>query len=421
MPKNLLFAVVCIIVFSSLTGCYDAKEITEWGYVYSIGMEKGITDKLRVTVQVPSMKGGDNGGGTAKSHGEIENIVIDCPSFYSGVNMINSFLSRQLNYMHTKYMVFSEELAREGIDTYINGFIRSRQIRRQISVIVSKGSASKFLEKNILTVSSSLSKKQQNLLTRQEDTGFFSGATYGDMLNDVKTYYGQPIAILAAVNDDNRFKEGEGKGQTTFKSSGDYYAGELMRKGASNVEFFGTAVFDGGRMVGELNGDETRALLMVRDEFNRGYFAVKDPKKQDTTVTLDVRRQKKPQISVGFKENNPTVNLKIFLEGDIVAIQSTVDYENEELKPILETEFKNHIKEHLDKTIKKCQNLNSDVFKFGSYAAMHFLTISEWEEYNWLKRFKNVKINTEIEFRIRRTGTMLKSSEIISSEGQKGE
>jgi spore germination protein KC len=405
-----------------LTGCYDAQEISEWGYAYSIGMEKGIKDKLRMTVQVPSLREKSGGGSEAdKEHGEIETIVIDCPTFYSGVNMINSFLSRELNYMHAKYLVFSEALAKEGIDTYINGFIRSRQMRRQVNVIISKGSASRFLEENTLTVSSSLSKKQQNLLSRQKDTGFFGDVTYGDMLNDIKSYYGQPIAILASINDESKFKEGEGTGEAPFKTSGDYYAGELPRKGASGVEFFGTAVFDGGKMVGELNGDETRTLLMVRDEFQRGFFAIKDPKKQDILVTMDVRRQKNPKIKVQFEGNKPSVDVKIFLEGDILAIQSTNDYESKELKPILENAFKQQIKEQLDKTIEKCQSVNSDVFRFGSYAAMHFLTISEWEEYNWLKRFKDIQVNTEVNFRIRRTGTMIKSSEMVSDKGKKGE
>lgn len=423
MPKILILIFACIVPLTLMTGCYDAHEVTEWGYVYSIGMEKGVTDKLRMTVQVPSLKGGggkpeSGGGGEA---GKIQTIIIDCPTFYSGINMVNSFLSRKLNYMHSKYMVYSESLAREGIDTYLTAFVRGRQIRRQENVIITKGSASKFLEENKLTVSSSLAKKQQNLLSNGTETGFFSDRTYGDMLNDLKASYGQPIAILASVNDEKDFVEGEGTGNAPFKTSGDYYAGQLMRKGASNVEFFGVAVFNGGKMVGELNGDETRVLLMVRDEFKRGYYALQDPKKPDTTITVEVRKQKGPKIKVWFEGDRPFISVEIFLEGDIQAIQSTIDYESKELKPILEKEVINQIKDRLDKTIKKCQDLNSDVFRFGSVAAMHFLTIPEWEEYNWLKRFKDAKVYTEVNFRIRRTGTMIKSSEIFSSEGKKGE
>lgn len=425
MRKLILLSMVCLLPFTSLTGCFDAKEVTEWTYVYSIGMEKGITDKLRMTIQAPSMRSGKGGGGSEGSGSQeqsgIETITIDCPSFYSGINMLNTFMSRQMNYMHAKYLVFSESLAREGIDSYITAFIRGRQIRRQMSVIVTKGSASEFLKEHTTAISSSLSKKQQNMLDQANTTGFFSDSTYGEMLNESKTPYGQAIAILAAVNDESKFKEGEGTGKSPFKTSGDYYAGDLIRSGGSRVEFLGTAVFDGGKMVGELNGDETRALLMVRDEFRRGNYALKDPKKEDKSISIDIRRQKSPDIKIHFEGDNPSIDIKVFLEGDILAIQSTIDYESKELKPLLEKAMTDEIKEQMDRTIKKCQDVNSDVFRFGNIAAMHFLTIPEFEEYGWLKRFKDVKVNTRIDFKIRRAGTMLKSSEMWSTEGKKGE
>ncbi len=68
--------------------------------------------------------------------------------------------------------------------------------------------------------------------------------------------------------------------------------------------------------------------------------------------------------------------------------------------------------------MEKCINLKTDIFGFGHVAARQFLTIEEWEEYNWIKQFQNAEISTEVNFTIRRTGTQLKSSPIITSEGK---
>jgi len=38
--------------------------------------------------------------------------------------MINSYVSKQLNMSQIKVLVFSEELAREGIEKYINALMR---------------------------------------------------------------------------------------------------------------------------------------------------------------------------------------------------------------------------------------------------------------------------------------------------------
>ncbi|MCX8130282.1 MAG: Ger(x)C family spore germination protein [Clostridia bacterium] len=424
MKKTICLILMLFYICITLSGCFDAQEVTEWAYVYSIGIEKGTADKLRLTVQVPTMKAAKGGGQSGESQGgqgEVETITIDCPSFYAGVDMINTFLSRQINYMHTKFLVFSESLAREGIDGYINALIRGRQLRREIYFIVTKGSASEFLKENKTAVSSSLTKKQENLMDQSRNTGFFSNVVYGNVLNDAKTPYSQAIAILAAVNKGGKFKEGEGTGGVPVRTGGDYYAGELVRSGGAKVEFMGTAVFDGGKMVGELNGDETRVMMMARDEFRKGFFAIKDPNRPDSVITMNIRRQKSPKIKVFFNEDKATVDVKVFLEGDITAVQSTFDYESGEKKNDLESVVSSLIKSRLDKTIKKCQELNTDVFRFGYNAAVHFATIQEWEEYNWLKNFKDAQVNSEVEFKIRRMGTMLKSSEIYSASDKNDE
>lgn len=428
MRKVILLFLVCIIFSSTLTGCYDAKELTEWTYVYSIGMDHGIKDKLRMSIQIPTVKGSSSNNeisGMANSTISSEEkeglttISIDCPSFYAGINMINTFLSRELNYMHTKFIVFSEKLAKDGIETYLNGFPRGRQIRRQLYIIISRDSARDFLKENVPRTSSSLTKMQEAIITQQsKNTGYFPHVSYGDVTNSLKTSYGQIIIPLAAVNNFSEFWDSEETGSELSKTSGEYYAGELPRIGGSKVEFLGTAIFDGGKMVGELNGDETRALLMTRGEFKKGNFAITDPKNSEKTVSLNISQQKKPKVKVNLTDSKPIIDLTVYLEGEILAIQSTIEYEKKELKPLLEDAFKEQIKMNLESTIKKCQYLNSDVFKFGSVAGVQFRTIQEFESYNWLSKFKDASVNVSVQFSIKRTGTMLKNKEPMSSEGK---
>jgi len=423
--KLLLLLLVIAIPLTAMTGCYDAEEVTEWAYVYSIGMDKGVTDKLRMTVQIPKAQatsaGGQAEGSGVDQKSNIETITIDCPSFYAGVNMLNSFVSKRINYTHTKFLVFSEELAREGIDIYLTAFLRGRQIRRQIYVIVSKGPSSEFLTQNQATLTTSLSRKQQYIMNQSDTTGFYENTTYGDMLNDLKSPYSQPIAVLGSVNYGNNLLPPDGNSEIPFKTVGDYYAGELARSGGSKVEFLGTAVFNGGKMVGELNGDETRVMMMIRDDFKRGFFTIPDPVSPEKAISLDVRKQKPPNIKIKFAEDKVRIDVKIFLEADILAVQSTIDYENKEKLPILENAFKELMKKQVDKTIKKCQDLNADVFEFGNIAAMSFNTVEEFEAYNWLGSFKDTEIHTQVDFSIRRTGTKIKNYENFSTKGKEGE
>jgi Spore germination B3/ GerAC like, C-terminal. len=48
---------------------------------------------------------------------------------------------------------------------------------------------------------------------------------------------------------------------------------------------------------------------------------------------------------------------------------------------------------------------------------MKFLTIQEWEKYDWLSHFKDAQVSTEVDFIIRRTGTLTKTNKSRSAEG----
>lgn len=433
MNKAFITAVIFLVISLPLTGCYDAREIEELAYVMAIGIDKGVTDKLRLTVQFPTMSGptaaagggmqGSSGGNGGSQDGGDQDgytaITMDVPSFFTGIDMINTIVPRKLNFMHTKALVFSEEMAREGIGDYIAPIVRYREIRRTIHVIVCKGSAADFIKENKPFIGTTLSKTMEIMMEAPDDTGFFPHATLHDLYSNMKSTYRQPVAILGSVNDFKSFKEEGPPWGSGFKTGGDYYAGELPRKGGNKLELLGCAVFNGDKMVGELNGQETRIMMIGRGDFNKGTFTIKDPKKPDLIVPIEVFEEIKPKIKIRFEEDKPVIQMKVFLEGEILAVQSRIDYENLDLKPLLEDSFERHIKEELDRLIQKSKDMNIDLLEFGKTAVSHFDTIQEWERFNWLRQFEKAEVYTDVEFVIRRTGSLIKSSPIMTREGKK--
>lgn len=83
-----------------------------------------------------------------------------------------------------------------------------------------------------------------------------------------------------------------------YKTGGGYTAGELPRAVGDNIEFFGIAIFDGPKMVGKLNGDESRYMMMARGEFERGFLTFQDPMKPKYAVPIDVRSARKPKVKI---------------------------------------------------------------------------------------------------------------------------
>jgi len=418
MLRKWMLVAIYILFAVILFACYDSREVDEFAYVVAMGIDKGEGQAWKLTIQIPTMEksagtSGEDGSSEGEGqHGEYEVASVDAPSFFAAVQMLNASVPRKLNFFHTKMIAISEELAKSGeIGEMIAPIVRTRQIRRIAHIVVCKGSAEEFIKENKPVIGKNLSKTMELAFNEFEETGFFPHSTLYDFYLYMKSYGYQPVAMLGSVN------KHHGKEDLKDRTEGDYTAGQLPKKGGREIEFFGSAIFDGAKMITELTGDETRVMLMARGEFKRGCFTIPDPKRPELIIPIEVYMTDKPERKINLEGESPEIDLTVKLEGDILAIQSRLEYEKGELKKELENACAQYIQEELDRTIQKCRNLGVDVFRFADTAIWQFPTIQDWEDYAWDKRFKNAKINTKVEFRIRRTGRQFRSSPIITSEG----
>ncbi len=418
MRKRIWLIAAAVMLLAALSACRTGSyEIDERAYVYTIGVDRGVTDKLRFTFQFPTLTAkqgqGEGGGGGESTKSEtakqLSTITVDCPTIYTGVTMLYSSHSRRLNFTHAKYLVISEELARESVEPFINSMTRSADIRRTMYVIVCKGRAMDFVNEFKPFAGASVSKSQELIMENAEQSALFESMTYNEFSNRLKCTKCQASATLAALNDFSDFKD-SGEQEQAFKSEGDYYAGEVPRKSDNKFEFMGTAIFDGATMVGELNGNETRSMLMLRGDFIETHMVIPDPADPNLRIGAVVFQKRKPDIKIVFEDGKAKISAKVFLDAALQNVQSAESIEKEKKTPVEEA-FERFVKEKLDQTVKKCQELNCEAFDFGYKASVQFWTIQDWEKYNWLSSFKNAEVTTEVEFVIRRTGTLVATEE----------
>ena len=413
--KKIILIILVTMLMLIMTSCYDAREVTTVSFVQMIGVEQGISDKWRITVKIASMQNGDDSsskGSESSQQTQTKTITIDAPSFHGGINLINANMPQKLDFTHAVLMVISEDLAQSGlIGEYITPLIRFREIRRTLNVIVVEGSAQEFVEKTEEFTGGSPSRAVISLLKQGENTGFYPRISLNDFYNGIKSTYRQPVLPLGNVHKEESFKE-DGRAFTMeFSNTGEFFAGDTPRKGGNSIELLGSALFVDDKMVGKLNGHETRMMMLIRGEFNKGIFTIQDPKSPEWIIPIDTRLSRKPGIKVSIENGLPIIRLEIKTEGDILAIQSGIDYENEKMISIVEQEMVKYLEKGINRVIRKCQSLNTDPFNFGRSAVRHFSTIHEWENYNWNEKFKEAKVEVKIDFKVRRTGGLLRTSD----------
>lgn len=425
---------VCIILMTVLlcgltTGCFDRREVDDLAYVVAMGFDKGKTNDLRITCKIAKPQGGEGegGGGGGGDKEPVSTITVDAPTIYSGFNMINSSISKQVNLSHNKALVFSKELATEGIKQYLNAIMRGREFRPSMYVVVSRGKAEDYLDNIKPELVMNYSKYFELAYRSYTYTGFFTNTQFHYFYNNVKSLSSQPVAILADVNRNETADDFE-KNSSTYKDKGrdvpygrDFKAGEVTKISKNKSEAMGLAVFDGDKMVGELDGEEATYHAMVTGEYNISYMTFQDPKVSGRYVVFRIRESRSPKHSVSIIDGKPQIHVKVMLEGDFESIQSDVSYEEGDNLKLIEKTVEDSIKDgiirYLDKTSKV---FHSDTCGFGSYIRIKFLTQNDLDKFNWVKRYKDASFNVEVDFKARRPGLMLKTVPVISSGSEGG-
>lgn len=427
MPKIFFIVLLIVLMFSLLfTGCYDAVEIDDEIYAVSIGIDKGVNNKLRITIQYPTYKGGSEGSdgqgaGGGSQTGNVQegsNVhTIEAPTILEGMDMLSMAISRRVSLIHAKWVIFSEEFARSGISSYLGALQRFQEIRTTMSVLITKGKAEDFIKENKSNIGSSLSKSIELFLLLSDKTGFFPEVRLSEFYRNIQSTYRQPIALYGGVND---FKILEDKyvEEPPLVTGEGFLPEELPRRGVAKRELVGIAVFNGSKMVGSLDSYETTYYLMISGEFKSGKVSIPDKYNTQQAIVFDVHVSRKPKVKAYFEKDKVIIDTKLTFDAEIFSIQSRINYEEISMTDNIENQLKDYLLKGMKETIRKTQEeFGTDIFGFGDYVANKFFTIGEWENFNWLSHYKEAVINVDLDVAIRRTGLRFYSAPFFNNKG----
>lgn len=397
-------ALVLFLLIPVLTGCWDRRELEEYAFVLAIGLDRGEVSPFAVTFMIArpeKMAGGEKGGGGEKPY---LLTTVEAPTVPAAVSMVNSTINRRVSLLHTKSLLMGEALARESGMQTMDEFARYREARRSITYIVTRGKASEFFEQ----MDPKIEGDPNKFLTEMSATGNYTGmlpirGQVNSFVTHAHTGYVSPITYYASLKEEEK----DSQGRSGEKKDSGFVAGELPRKGGPNLEMIGAAAFRRDRMTGVLNGEEVRMVLMLKDQFRRGYFSIPDPGGPDQYVSLSLERSRPTLLVVERLGERPRIRARVRLEAEVMAIQSRIDYTDPARQPELERALEAELTRMMREVIAKTQAWESDVAGFGREVVRHFPTVAAWEEYDWPGRYRNTEVVPEVEVTLRRFGLQL--------------
>ncbi len=420
------FALLIILLCGLLSACYDKREIDDLAYVVAIGFDEGKTNYLRVTLQIAKPGsiagggGGESGGG--KSEKPYMITTVEAPTLLSALNMINTYVSRQINLSSAVALIFSESLAEKGIEHLVNAILREREFRPNMYMVVSRTTAEEYINSVNPLLDKNPSKYYHLNFTTYRYTSLSADTQFGRFSNYMDSQDRQAVAILCGANKNKTSGDISTEDSTsaqkgrTLPLEGDFKAGDMPRTGEDKGETIGLAVFDGEKMVGELDGEETAYYLFVTGEYKNAYWTFPDPQAKDRFVMLNIRQNRKPQTGVNLVNGKPQITIKVQLEADILSIQSGINYERGDNGKKLEASVMTFLADGTERLLEKtAQKFHSDIFGFGADMRSKFLTWTEFEAFHWKSRYKDSSFHVEIDLKIRRPGLITGSSKAVDS------
>lgn len=402
--KILIIIIIIILLFVTFAGINSINSIDNLAYVVSIGFDIVNNNKLELSFQIaiPSgNSGGSSGSSSTQSSSSIINSVI-CNSLESGINLVNSYLGKEINLSHCKAIVFSEEFASTGIREHLYTLMNNIQIRPTCNVIISKCSAKYFLNNSKPMLEELSSKYYEIVSTAERATGYTSDTTLQEFFNSLTDTFSTSYAILGSLNNGNNSQVNNSE---NAKSSSDstYMASETPIDSQKNIETLGIAVFKGDKLVGELNGLESIAQLILTNNLSNAIISIPSPFENSNFIDLYIEKSKS-NSDILLPNGTPFIKTKTNITARIVSMSDDYKYLDQENIELIEKRATEYVKSFLYNFLyKTSKELKSDVVGFGKHAISNFLTWEEWNKYNWLDNYVNsffdVSVNINIKSR----------------------
>lgn len=397
IKKILIFLIITVLLFN-LTGCYDARGIDELSYVIAIGIDEGKNNKIYLTLQFAAPSSGSSSGSQGGTETSSSVTTVECSSIDSGLAIINSYISKQINLSHCKVIVISETFASKGISEYIPTLANHVEIRPDCNVIISKCDARNFIANSKPVLETLSARYFETSFKSSEYTGYTSPVVLYSFFSSILDTCSEAYAILGGINVAPNHKTSSTDNNYMNQDSS-YTSGETPISNESILETTGLAVFKGDRLVGELNGIETICHLMLTNHLKNCTISIPSPIELNNTIDLYLSRKNSTKNDVSLVNNTPYITSSVSLTG--FGLSSNIDYNSTENLKLIEQYACSYIKEQITSYLyKTSKSYKADIVGFGKNALTNYLTWDEWIASNWLDNYENsffdVTVNVDI-------------------------
>jgi len=381
LKKNYFLNAILIFILIPLlscSGCWERHELNSMAIVTGVAFDapdSQETVSMTVQVVVPGAMGTSN---RSRETSPFWNITTGGKTVFDAVRNCTQQSPRKLFFGHNQVIIFDKELAKSGIEQYIDFFLRNPEPRDTTWVLVAEEKASDILEvKTKLEAIPALNLCQ--LIKARSATSSTTGVDLHEFTERLLSKTTAPVAsYVKAIGDSER---------SLFLS--------------------GTAVFNNDlKMVGILNKWETRGMLWILGDAKSGIIVVKSPHCNVAPVSLEII-ESSSKIEPVFIGDTLQIIIKVREQGNLGEFACYGDVLSPDMWHSLENRQAAAIQNEIMMALNKARELNADIFGFGE--AVHKKYPEKWKELEprWEEIFPALEVQVFVDSKLVQSGLTL--------------
>ena len=375
MKKIIILTILINIIF--LSGCSDARELTDLELITAIGLEKA-KDGYKVSIQL--LNNSELGGEKTRGSTVVSVYSIEAKTTFEGLRKITNQSSRKLYASSMDILVIDEQLAKDGIMDILDFFMRDNEFNNNVLIILSRDvKAEEILSIKTPMERNPMVKIRNSVVNNQNVYGSLVLYSLEDLLKILLEPGVSPVISAFTIEGDKEAMS-ERKNIETIKT-------KAILTGRN------VGVFADDKLVGYLSETETIGYNFIKNRIKSTVLSVEYNGKR---IVLEVMNSK-AKIKIKKNENQIDAEVKIDIKGGISEVLAEIDFDDKnEIKKLISL-FEEEITRIVNSTITVSQTkYKSDILGIGNLVYKKYPKYYQQFENNWNDEYPKVDIKTNI-------------------------
>ena len=366
--------ILSLILLICLTGCWNYNELNNYSIVSGVAIDKN-GDEYEASVLI-SNSPKSNSSESNSSQSQVVVYSGKGDSIFSALKQIGLISPKELYFGSFSILVISEDVAKDGIDSAIDFFVRYPNARKNFYVVLSKENKAKDTLKIMSPLSSFPSQKiTDNVKSTTELQGIISSINFNDLLSTLLSEGVETTINCIEINGDVE----EGSNKENLESSEPKAYTKLGNLG----------IFKGDKLVDWANRDESLGINIINGKISEMFI---DLNYNDGYVVID-STSFSSDVNVELKDNKPIVNINLSGEARIIETKGDIDLEDSKVIEELQKKANKKIKKRVNQAIDLARENKTDIFGFGKMFYQEYPKYFKSEKKEWNNSLDQIEIN----------------------------